>query len=277
MAEGDGICANCGAGLTGQYCSACGERKLKRNRLKLSSFINSAFEEITDVEHSKLLRTFQTLVLRPGVLTTEYLRGRRQSFVGPVKIYLTVFALSFVLYSVFKATSVYDVGTMMRVDSSGKIATEVKQLAQRTHLSEPVAIAELNTRWQRYLNLTQAVYPLGIALLLQILYYRARSYFAEHLIFALHFSSIALGVNILTWPIFAVTGIQPSAAYRVTISASLLLTFAWVLIASRQVYRVSWLNSACKAVLLEAGYLCIGMFITFLTLGFAAANLGRLR
>ncbi len=270
------ICANCGAPLAAEYCSRCGERRLERGQLRLSAFARSALEEVTDLEHSKLLRTFRTLIFAPGALTSAYLRGRRRSFVGPVKIYLVIFALSFLLYSFFKSTSVYDVRTMIAIDSSGEIAAQMKQLAQKTHLSESVAIAEVNARWQRYLNLTQAIYPLGIALLLQILYFRTRRYFAEHLIFALHFSSIALGVNILTWPIFALTGLEPSVGYTVTISISMFLTVVWLVIASRRVYGVSWVNSALKSILIEAGYLALGIVITLYTFSLAVASLARL-
>lgn len=75
----------------------------------------------------------------------------------------------------------------------------------------------------------------------------------------------------------AVTGIRPSAAYTMTISVSLLLIAVWLLIASRRVYGVSWLNSAIKTVLIEAGYLGLGLLITFFALALAVDNLARLR
>ena len=268
-------CANCNDSLAGEYCNQCGERRLERDRLRLVTFIRTALEEITDLENSKLLRTLRLLVLQPGVLTNEYLRGRRQSFIGPIKIYLVVFAVSFLLYSIYGPTSVYDVRTFIASDPTGVWKEQVQKLVGITHLTEPVLLDEVNARWRRYLNLTQAIYPLSIALMLQILYWRTRRYFAEHLILALHFSSIALGVNIVMWPVYALIGLQLDVNYYVSTSILLLLIFAWLLIASRRVYGASWLVSTIKTLLVEVAYYLVGMLITFLTLGWAIFTLVR--
>ncbi|MEO7724538.1 MAG: DUF3667 domain-containing protein [Chthoniobacterales bacterium] len=160
------VCANCQAQLVDEYCSQCGERRLDRDRLRLGAFLRGSFEEITDFEHSKLLRTLKLLVFQPGVLTNEYLRGWRQSFIGPVKIYLTIFALSFLLYSFYGPTSVYDVRTFVTSDKTGVWQAELQKLVALTHLTEPVLLDEINARWRRYINHTQAIYPLSIALML---------------------------------------------------------------------------------------------------------------
>ncbi|CAN5600967.1 hypothetical protein BH20VER3_BH20VER3_16050 [soil metagenome] len=242
--------------------------------MRLSAFLGTALEEITDLEHSKLLRTIMTLLLRPGALTTEYLSGRRKAFIGPVKIFLSVFALSFLLYSVVKATSIYDLNTLASASPGNEIRSAISRLAQRTHLSESALIAEINARWQNYLTLTQAVYPLGIALLYQLLYFRARRYFAEHLIFALHFSSISLGLAILFWPIYVIAGVRLGPVYSVTTTLSLLVTLLWLTIANRRVYGGSWWASGIKAAVIEVGYFAIGLAITLLTLWWATRGVG---
>ena len=249
---------------------------MDRDELKLSSFAVAALEEITDLEHSKLVRTFRTLFFQPGSLTNDYLRGQRRSLLGPVKIYLTLFAISFLLYTFHRPTAVYDVSTIIAQDSSGIYRSLLTNAAKEAHLSESAAIVGVNARWRSYINVTQALYPLGLAILLQLIYIGTGRYFVEHLIFALHFNSVAFGVIILLWPIYAVIGVQTlTLAYGITTVVSLLLPFIWLLIAVRRVYRQGWWPSVIKSVILETGYLVMGLVLTFLTLGAALAVVAR--
>ena len=43
--------------------------------------------------------TLWLLLARPGMLVTEYIAGRRQRYVGPLKLYLTFSVIFFVLAS----------------------------------------------------------------------------------------------------------------------------------------------------------------------------------
>ena len=69
-------CVSCEAPLSGAYCAQCGERRPDRSHLKISAFLHRTFEEVVDFEHSKLIRTLRLLFLRPGYLTTEFVRVR---------------------------------------------------------------------------------------------------------------------------------------------------------------------------------------------------------
>jgi hypothetical protein len=184
------ICANCGAPRPGEYCAVCGERRVHRQELKLSAFAASALEEITDLQHSRLLNTLRVLTRCPGLLTTEYLRGRRRSYIGPFKIYLATFALSFLLYSIYQPTSVYDVRAFLASDQSGTWRQLVAQLGKKVALPESIVIAQLNEHWQHYVSFSNALYPLGLALILKFVYLPARRFYTEHLIFALHYGSL---------------------------------------------------------------------------------------
>lgn len=78
-------CLNCGAALTGSFCAQCGQRVVA---LDAPSWvvIREAIEEAFDVD-GRVLRTARAL-LRPGELTTEYRRGHRAPYVGPLKLFL---------------------------------------------------------------------------------------------------------------------------------------------------------------------------------------------
>jgi hypothetical protein len=99
--------------LPDEYCSRCGQRRLADDHLSLKHFIHEAVVHVGDFEHTKIYRTVVALLIRPGLLTNEYLAGRRADWITPLKLYLTIFTTSFFLYSAFKSVALYDVSTLL--------------------------------------------------------------------------------------------------------------------------------------------------------------------
>lgn len=89
-----GVCANCGATLSGAFCQACGQpAHVHRSLLHLTE------EMLHGVLHfdTKGWRTLPLLVFRPGLLTRRYIDGQRQRHVSPLALFLfTVFMMFFV-------------------------------------------------------------------------------------------------------------------------------------------------------------------------------------
>ena len=88
-------CQNCGASLCGPYCSACGQRARSRT-LSVWHLLQEAIGDIYHLD-SRLWLTLRPLLLQPGLLTVEYLAGRRARFVPPFRLYLVVSVFLFVL------------------------------------------------------------------------------------------------------------------------------------------------------------------------------------
>ena len=88
-------CLNCGTPLTGPFCGACGQREHSR----VISVGLLAKEAIGDIYHvdSRLWRTLQALIRKPGLLTVEFLAGRRARYVPPFRLYLVVSIVLFLL------------------------------------------------------------------------------------------------------------------------------------------------------------------------------------
>src|ERR1051325_9743336 len=81
-------CANCGQPLAGRYCSACGEQILDRETRTVRHFVaESLFDEITHLD-SRFWLTLRLLLFKPGVLTLEFIAGRRRRYITPVKLLL---------------------------------------------------------------------------------------------------------------------------------------------------------------------------------------------
>ncbi len=89
------MCANCGAALQGEYCSACGQRH-EPHVHSLMHFAGEAFESISHAD-SRLWRTLWLLVSRPGRLTREFFAGHRASYLPPFRLYLVLSVLCFLV------------------------------------------------------------------------------------------------------------------------------------------------------------------------------------
>ncbi len=88
-------CLNCGTQLTGQYCGQCGQRATSRF-ISIWELLRDAFGDLFELD-SRLWRTLAPLLVRPGLLTKDYLEGRRARYMPPFRMYLVLSLLFFVV------------------------------------------------------------------------------------------------------------------------------------------------------------------------------------
>ena len=88
-------CADCGAEVTGNFCSNCGQAAhVHRTLLHLGE------ELLHGVMHfdGRFWRTLPLLILNPGRLTREWVQGKRTRYVSPLAMFLfTLFVMFFAL------------------------------------------------------------------------------------------------------------------------------------------------------------------------------------
>jgi hypothetical protein len=100
-AEPSTRCPNCEAPASGKFCAACGE-SIKVHRPSAREFIHEFIGHYVAAE-GKLWQTMKMLVLSPGRLTLEFLRGRRVSHINPLRLYLT---MSLIMFGLIKLAGV---------------------------------------------------------------------------------------------------------------------------------------------------------------------------
>lgn len=88
-------CLNCKSTLAGQYCATCGQRARSR-LISLWELISDAFGDLFELD-SRLWRTLIPLFAKPGVLTRDYLEGRRARFMPPFRTYLVLSIIFFLI------------------------------------------------------------------------------------------------------------------------------------------------------------------------------------
>ncbi|GGD01681.1 DUF3667 domain-containing protein [Undibacterium terreum] len=97
--EHHGNCANCEHPAPENFCPACGQ-KTHIETPTLFEFIHEYLHHYVALEGT-LTRTLWTLITGPGRLTTEYIAGRRQRYIKPLQLYLTISFIFFVLLGLF--------------------------------------------------------------------------------------------------------------------------------------------------------------------------------
>jgi len=92
-------CLNCNAEVLGRYCQVCGQENVEIKE----SFWHLSTHLVYDIIHldSKFFDTLKYLLLRPGFLTKEYLRGRRASYLHPIRMYVFASAIFFIIFFSF--------------------------------------------------------------------------------------------------------------------------------------------------------------------------------
>ncbi|MBB6093687.1 hypothetical protein HNQ60_002568 [Povalibacter uvarum] len=141
-AGASGACLNCGATVTGAYCSNCGQRAhLHRSLLSIGHDI------LHGVFHfeGKVWHTLPELFFRPGRLTRRYIDGERAKFVSPMALYLFTVFLMFAVFSFTstnfntgEVTNANVVTSNFKEGNQSVIEESRKQIEQlRRQLAEP--------------------------------------------------------------------------------------------------------------------------------------------
>lgn len=279
-------CPNCDAPAADAYCSRCGQGQHDRLRTSLPALVREAFAELLDLD-AKVAVTLRTLVRRPGLLTTEYLAGRRARYVRPLRLYLTLSVLYFVVVSLTGGGSFLRQETRVTDDDASADATASAAAMRRSTRDSAAADsaaaaarratarADTGSFLQRrsarlgalapeerdrlmrdtvVRHLPKAFFALvpALALILRVLYRHSGFHYAEHLIFSLHYQALAFVA--FTVSELAELARPPAALESVVEGAIFLLLLCYLFVALRRVYRQSRVRTAVKLALLLPAY-----------------------
>lgn len=133
-------CADCGAAVSGNFCSNCGQAAhVHRTLLHLGE------ELLHGVMHfdGRFWRTLPLLILNPGRLTREWVQGRRTRYVSPLAMFLFTlfvmfFALSFMPHSEVKLQ-----GLPEQIAAQREAVAEAEQAAAAARIEVDAAEARM--------------------------------------------------------------------------------------------------------------------------------------
>lgn len=212
-------CKNCKSQLDGAFCASCGQRDVNLER-PIWSLIGDIFKETFELDGRSAL-TAKILFRSPGMLTYEFLAGRRRTYTSPLRLYLAI-SIMFFVFAAWGAQS----GIML-------------ESGQDHRLDAAVQAGFLSDDLPRLMFMLLPVF----ALLLKMAYIN-RLYF-DHLIFSLHLHSAAYVILAMMMPLEALAN---QHAILVVLQVALLGYFlAYYVTAVRRVYKSDWLVVAAKS------------------------------
>lgn len=89
-------CLNCGKPLASDdvFCSYCGQKNIEK--LSFAGFIGQLINGFFSYD-SRFWSTFVPLIFKPGLVSRNYIEGKRKRYVNPFQLYLQVSILFFLL------------------------------------------------------------------------------------------------------------------------------------------------------------------------------------
>lgn len=98
----DKTCLNCRHVVEQRFCSNCGQENTESRKTFYQLFLHF-FEDLTHYENA-FWRTIRNLLFKPASLTKEYLSGKRLSYLAPVRLYIFISFITFLLISLIPET-----------------------------------------------------------------------------------------------------------------------------------------------------------------------------
>ena len=92
-------CLNCNTEVQGRFCQNCGQENIETKET-VWHLVTHFFQDITHFD-GKFFSTIKYLFTRPGFLSTEYMIGRRATYVNPVRLYVFTSAFFFLIFFSF--------------------------------------------------------------------------------------------------------------------------------------------------------------------------------
>ncbi len=140
---------NCGAQVAGRFCQVCGQENIAIKET-FWHLVTHFFNDITHYD-GKFFSTIKLLLLKPGMLTSEYVRGRRTAYLHPIRMYVFTSAFFFLLYFTFFSTKAErkDVGAKLAAkEHTYKQLEEIRSIAPDSVTARAVERAMKNTSLQ---------------------------------------------------------------------------------------------------------------------------------
>jgi hypothetical protein len=287
-------CLNCGTPLTGVFCASCGQRDIPPYP-SVRELVVDAAAEFSGWD-GRLANTLRDLIRRPGLLTHEFLEGRRVRYISPIRLYLVTSLVYFLLAAsapnvrlesgqpVFEGlrvgtTTTKDKQPVSRAERVGNAARQslenqqVLTAAERDSALKDIARAPAVMRpflrravedpggFKRRLLETM---PRMLFVLLPIfagivaLFYRGRKY-PEHLYFAIH-------LHAFIFLALATAALVKFTQIPLLVAAAGLIVVVWIPVyatrAFRRVYGGSLSRTLMKELAIGAMY-CVAAAIGF--------------
>ncbi|QDU65980.1 DUF3667 domain-containing protein [Engelhardtia mirabilis] len=268
-------CRSCGAPVEARFCSACGERWIPEQGEGLHQVVGTWLGDFLGTD-GRIWRTMAAAVFRPGLLTDDYLRGRRQPWLRPLQLFVVCNVLYFLLqpftsFNAFASTlqvqlefQGYSESIRPTVDTwRAERSRELAAKGVEPELAEAMADELLNARFDRtFQGLSKAALILLVPLLaLGVALVTPRAGPSFWLVFSLHYTAAVLLAVHLAWAFVtrlvleALQLEQGPLRWVMTEGAALGISVLWAACALRRLRSYAWWRAVLSGLLLGVWFL----------------------
>lgn len=287
-------CSNCGSALAGPYCSVCGQRRLQPQDRRFAHLLREFFEHLTDLD-GRFWGSMRALLLRPGLLSRDWMAGRRTRWMSPVSLFL----LANLLF--FFAPGVTDFDLPLRDHVSGAVLADHDPAKRDLTPEQRAALAQggggqlhspLTDAWVRHrldalaqerpgaepfdilqrryaiasANISKALIILHVpclALVLMLGMAGSGRYFAEHFVVALHYFAFVLFLSeLVVLPGMWITQWLGMHGMPVGVRLGLaLVVCVYGIVAVRRAYDATWWRAALLGPVLLVGLIAANLSV----------------
>jgi len=185
------VCPNCGHAIDLNFCPNCGQHAAAHNT-SVWAFIAEFFEEFISLD-SKFLRTMIPLVTKPGFLTREWAAGKRARYITPLKLYISLSAIFFLIFA--NTVSIKGENLITINKGSSRLPAWMNNLATQLQNKDTNSIRD---HFLSHVPTAALLLVPVTALVFSVLYVRRQRYYLEHLVFLFHFNAfsfLVLGIS----------------------------------------------------------------------------------
>jgi hypothetical protein len=211
----------------------------------------------------KFLRTLRLLLLRPGMLASEYVVGRRQRYVGPLRFYVIAFLLHATLAALLAGHGP-SLSEHIRDSDPTQLLARLAASRPGFNWNDP----ELNERGRWFAEIGTMLIFLGIAALQKLVFFRSGRRYLEHVALSLNIVSFYIVVLLIVEVGLGIFSRSHFADYDVDAeqwAAVTLLPVYWFL-AIRRFYGLRALPSLFGALIMWVGQVLIALCMNLLVL-----------
>jgi hypothetical protein len=186
-------CVTCHAECRGNYCPACGEKRIEHHDLSLWHFAAHGVEAFTHAD-GKVFRTVHSLLARPGEMTADYVIGRRRPYMGPLQLFLICNVIYFLLVPVLHWDSLSSTLStnmelsLFKAGATHLVEAKLHATGQTVEAYRPIFDHAAILHGKSLVILLVPLFALAVALLFR----KSKHPPVTHLVFAFHFVAIFL-------------------------------------------------------------------------------------
>jgi hypothetical protein len=237
-------CLNCGADVVGKFCHHCGQENIEVR----DNFFHMVSHTFADFFHydSKFFRSVTPLFSKPGFLTTEYLDGRRNRYIHPLRLFFFVTIIMVIVANSYYKKFETEIMRDTVVTTSSATSTDEEALQKQENMKTKIK-AMVNKTFNSinvYLKYISFLLLPIYALVFKLLYRKQKRFYVDHVIYMMHLQSFVYVIIIIMMLIAMF--ITPAAREwwsRVAVMA----TFIYLIISLRKVYGQSWFKTVVKS------------------------------